>query len=377
MNIYFGIFLLYKQVFYYGGSKVRKSKRVMSLLLMLVLAIGLAFTTGCSKKTDSAKTVVVTVGDKDIYLNEMMYYIYAIEATGASYDQYYQQYYGSSYWDMEYSEGVTMREQTKEYVMDTVIMYEILYDKAIKAGYTITEEEKTQAETNADTIMSQISEEQLKITGFTKEVLTDVQEKLIIGEKYYSEMVNGFSINDQEISDSINFEDYRQYNTEYIFAATTDFNENSEIVDLTDEEKATAYESISNALEKVKAGEEFTAITEADTTLLSSTLNFIYGDTNAEATYQDAAIELENNAFTNNIIETEYGYYIIKMVDNNSTEGYDAAVESAITTAEEEAFDAEYEAIKQEYTITINSKVWDPIVMGRTTLISTATETAE
>lgn len=356
---------------------MRNSKRVVSLLLMLVLAIGLAFTTGCNKKTNTTKTVVVTVGDKDIYLNEMMYYIYAIEATGASYDQYYKQYYGSSYWDMEYSEGVTMREQTKKYVMDTVIMYEILYDKAIKAGYTITDEEKKQAETNADTIMSQISEDQLKITGFSKEVLSNVQEKLIVGEKYYTEMVGGYDINDQEIKDSIDFEDYRQYNTEYLFVATTDFNENSEIVDLTDEEKEAAYESISNALEKVKAGEEFSSISEADTTLLSSTLSFVYGDTNAEAAYQDAAIDLENNSYTNNVVETEYGYYIIKMVDNSSADSYNNAVNSAITKAEEEAFDAEYEIIKKDYTITINNEAWDPIVMGEITIINTDSEKKE
>jgi foldase protein PrsA len=359
-----------------GGSKVKKTRRIMSLLLVCVLAIGMTLTTGCSKK-DKATTspVVVTVGDKEIQLNEMMYYIYAVETTGASYDAAYQSYYGTSYWDMEYSEGVTMREQTKKYVMDTAVMYEILYEKALAAGYTMTDEEKTEAESNADQIMTNITEEQLKVTGFTKDVLTKVQEKLIVGEKYYNELAEGYDINEDEIKSGIKAEDYKQYDTEYLFVPTQTYDANYQPVVLTDEEKEAALTSIKNALDKVKAGEEFSAIAEADTTLQNSTVNFVYGDTNAETAYQDAAIKLDNDAVTNDIVETSLGYYIIKMVNNNSTESYDAAVDEAIKAKQQEAFDADYENIKKEYTITVNDAEWDKIVMGQTTIISTPAPT--
>jgi foldase protein PrsA len=114
---------------------VKKSKQVVSLLLVLIMAIGMTFTTGCSKKSDPSNTLVVTVGDHKVFMDEVMYYIFNVEATGAYYDQSYQQYYGKSYWDME-AEGQTMRDKTKQYVMDTVVMYEILYEKALAEGFT-------------------------------------------------------------------------------------------------------------------------------------------------------------------------------------------------------------------------------------------------
>jgi foldase protein PrsA len=355
---------------------VKKTKRIMSLLLVCLLAIGMTLT-GCSKKNETTTSpVVVTVGDKEIKLSEMMYYIYAVEATGASYDAAYQSYYGSSYWDMEYSEGVTMREQTKKYVMDTAVMYEILYEKSLAAGNKMTDEEKTEAEANADQIMANITEEQLKVTGFTKEILTKVQEKLIVGEKYYNELAEGYDINEDEIKAGMKAEDYKQYDTEYLFVPTSSFDANYQSVELTDEEKEAALTSMKDALEKVKAGEEFSEIAKANTTIQNSTVNFVYGDTNAETEYQDAAIKLDNDAYSNDIVETSLGYYIIKMVNNNSTESYDAAVNEAVTAKQQEAFDADYENIKKEYTITVNDAEWDKIVMGQTTIITTPAPTS-
>lgn len=353
---------------------MKNLKRAQTLLLLFVLTMAFTFTTGCGKKSDVTDTIAVTVGEHVINLNEMMYYIYAIEASGENYETYYQTYYGTSYWDLEYTEGVTMRDQTKTYIMDTVVLYEILYDKALEAGYTITDDEKSEAETNADAVMEQISEEQLAITGFNKEILLTIQEKLIIGQKYYEDLTTGFDIDRDKIASEFNIEDYRQYDTEYVFVATSTYDTSYQIIELSDEEKAVALETITGALEKAKAGESFSDIVAEDETMMTNTISFIYGDTNADVAYEDAAIKLENDEIASSVIETSIGYYIIKMLDNNSTESYDSAVEEAVSLAEEEAFNAEYEVIKKDYTITINNEAWDPIVMGKTTIIADTEE---
>ncbi len=154
---------------------------------------------------------------------------------------------------------------------------------------------------------------------------------------------------------------------------TTKYDESYNSVELTEDEKTAAKATITAALDKVKAGEEFSAIKEADDKLTTSTLDFVLDDGTAEEAYQDAAVALEKDAFTKDIVETDTGFYIIKMVDNNASDAYDKAVTEAISQAEQDAFDAEYENIKKEYTIEVNSKVWDPIVIGKTTIIETAT----
>lgn len=361
---------------------MKKSKRIISNVLVFVLVIGMIFATGCSKKNEAstAGSLVVTVGDNKVYMDEMMYYIYAMEANANQYEQLYQQYYGTSYWDMEVEKGVTVRDQMKTYVMDTAVMYTILYNKAVAEGYKLTEEEKTTAKTNAESLLSQISDEQLKLTGFTNENLIAVQEKLALGERYYNDLIESFDIDDQAITDSVSKDDNRQYNTEFLTIPTVTYDKEYKQVPLSDKELTKAKEAMTSALEKAKSGEAFADIAKELTTdsltITNSTLNFVKDDGNAEAKYQEAALKLKKDALTEGIVETDTAYYVIKMVDDNSTESYDAAVQKAITDAENEAFTKKYDEIKKDYTVTENAEVWGKIVMGKTTLVEATTTPA-
>lgn len=350
---------------------MKKSRKAVSLLLALIMAIGLTFTTGCSKKADPAKTIILTVGDHDIYLNEAMFYIYNVEAAGAYYDQSYRQYYGTSYWDIE-QDGITMREKTKQYVIDTLVMYEILYEKALADGLKLTDEEQTANQTKVDQMLAALTDEQLKTTGFTKESLLKVNEKVVVGEKYYNKLVDTFDIDDQAIKDTVNKDDYKEYKTEYLFVPTAKYDESYNVVQLSDEEKTTAKNSINAALKEVKAGKEFSEIIKNDETLTTNTRDFVSGDSTTEKPYQDAAAALGKGEFTSSPVQTDYGYYIIKMVDNEATDRYDSAVTDAITKAETDKFTTEFEKIKKDYNITVNDKVWDTIVMGETTIAKTS-----
>jgi foldase protein PrsA len=360
---------------------VKKTKQILSLLLIFILAVGMTLLSGCSQKdkTGSSDSIVLTINDTDIYMSEMMYYIMAVEATGAQYDATYQQLTGTSYWDQKDPtdpDGKTFREQAKDYIMDSAQMYEILYEEAVKEGYTLTDDEKTEAGTNADQILNSISDEQLKVTGFTKESLTTVQQKLTLASKYYNDLLDTFDIDEDSIKETINRDDYKKYKTEYLFVASTKYDENYNSIELTDEEKANAKKTISAALKKAKKGQDFSKIQEADKKLTYNTLDFIPDDGTAEKAYQAAAIELKNDAISD-IVETDTGYYIIKMLDNDSSDAYDEAVDNAISQAKQDAFNAKYENIKKEYTITIHNEVWDPIVIGNITILDSDTSDSD
>jgi foldase protein PrsA len=351
---------------------VKKMRQVLSLLLLLTLAAGMIFTTGCSKKGPS-NTTVVTIDDHKINMDEFMYYIYTVETTGAYYDKLYQQNFGSSYWDLK-QDGKTMRDTAKEYIMYSAVMYDILYDKAKKeGGYDLTDDELKKNQADADQLLKGLSKDQLEKTGFTKDSLLKTMEKISMGEKYYNKVVKDLNLDDKAIKDSVKFDDYRQYNTEYLFAPTTKYDDKGNMVNLSEEEQTKALESITAALDKVKAGQSFTDIAKEDTTLKTEARNFVYGDGTAETEYQDAAKALENNKYTENFVKTAYGYYIIQMLNNKATDSYDKAVNDAKTSKETSAFKTEFEKMKKDYKITTNNEVWDPIVIGQLTLAASNT----
>ena len=355
---------------YNGGNKVKKMKKILSSLLICTLILSMTLITGCSKKggSENSKKLAVTVGDSKIYLDEMMYYIFMNEYQLDQYDQMYKAYMGTSYWDMEYSEGVTMRDFAKTSTMDMAVQYEILYTEAKKAGYKLTKEEKDTIPTNVDQFMGVITEEQTKKTGLTKEVVEKILEKLMVTSRYIQDTIDKFDIDDEGIKAAVNKDELRQYNTEALYISTSTVDDKGQSKEFTKDEKADAKKKLEAVLEKAKGGDDFAKIVEGKEEIQNQQKNFVVGQGAVSEEYEKLAKGLKNDEVTD-VVEAADGYYIIKMVNNNSDEAYQAQVEQKISEEEQKQFEAEYEKIKKDYKITINDEVWDGIVMGETTLI--------
>lgn len=358
---------------------MKRVKKIFSFLLIAVLSMALV--TGCGNATnggdssseDNSKKLVFSAGDSKVYLDEMMYYILSIEAEYEYVDQMYMSMNGTGFWDMDYEEGKTMRDGVKDYTMELAQMSEIIYQEAVKAGTTLTEEEKTEISENVKSIMENITEEQFKITGLNEELITKIVEKMFIGGKHQEQMIKDFNITEDEIKSGLNFDEYKQYNTQALYISKTTVDDEGNSVDLSEKQLKAAKKSMEEALEKVKAGDAFDKIAESNDDMNVEDNNFTATDEVLSEEYKTEAKKLENDKYSD-LVETDDGFYIIKMVDNNSTESYDQAIADATTQKEQEMFDAEYKKIRETYEVTVNDEVWGTIVMGKTTIVETPAE---
>ncbi len=356
---------------------------------MVVLVCSMALVTGCSKKDsnkESNKTedgsvdtsinykkddVALTINDEELTMEEMLYYIYSYEAE----IEMYQSYFGTELWDMEAEEGKTFRDVKKEQAMDTAIRYEVLYKEAVKKNYSLTEEEIASIEEGSASIMAQMPEEQLKLTGFTEEAITAIQQKWAIAEKYYDELIDSFDIDEKAIKEGIDKKDYKEYSTEYILVPTATTDDQGNSTPLSDDEKKAAKEKIESIYDKVKKSKNLEdGISDGDSDITYTDLSFLPNDENetTNKTFMEEAMKLANGEISG-IVETDEGYYIIKMIDDNATTSYDEAVTAAVQEAENARFEEEFDKIKENYDLKVNDEVWDKVVMGNNT-IPVATE---
>lgn len=330
---------------------------------MLILSI--VVFTGCGKK-DGSKDLVVSVGDTKVYMDEMMFYIYMTETQLNQIDQMYQAYMGTSYWDQEYSEGVTVREYSKTSTMDMAVQYEILYAEAIKAGNELSDEDKAASKESIGQIMSSLSEAQLEKTGLTEEIVTKVWNKTAISYNYTNNLIEGFDIDDEKIRAGINKSDYKQYDTQSLFISTMKYDEEGKSSEMTDKEKSEAKNKIEALLDKAKAGDDFSTLVTDNEDVTSTDRSFLVNDESTSEEYKEAAMKLKNNQVSE-VLEMEDGYYIIKMVEDDSDESYEAAVSEAIKQEENTRFQVAYEELKKNYEIKINNDVWDELEFGNIT----------
>ena len=328
--------------------------------------MGMMLLTGCG--SSAMGETIVTVNNTKVGIDEMMYYIYQTEQEGNYYEELYQSYFNSSYWDMAYDEERTFRDFEKEETMNSAVMYTIFEEKAKEAGYSLTEEEQAEVAADAQTFYDELSETQRTTMNLDVKKITTIQSKVLLASKYYDEVMAGIIIDEELEASRIEPSEYRQYDVAYIYIPSVGYDEEFNMIEYTEEEKQAAYDTIADLLPKAMEAEDFdTLIPEDDFTLESGTFSFLKGDELYGANVEKEALKLENGQVSDHIIEEEDGYYIVKMINNNSTESYDEAVEEVLNNARYTAFQKVYEQIKEAYAIEINNSVWDEIVIGEIT----------
>ena len=194
---------------------MRMRKRVITGLAAVLTAAVLA---GCGSKETVMEqyedTLAVTIDGKEIMLSDAMYQIFGAEVNGAYYESVYQNYYGVSFWDQEYSDGtgadpVSMRDYMKAQTMDSIIMYEILAMEAEKAGMTLDEDEVSEYREQIAQLLNQEEEsaaEGIEHVGFTEDNLDEEFRILSLAFKYYEYLEEGLSVDEEAIRAGMDFE---------------------------------------------------------------------------------------------------------------------------------------------------------------------------
>ncbi len=345
--------------------------------------------------------LIFTVNGDKVYLSDMMTDIYMSESTGDYMDNLYKQNYGasSSYWDAEGNDGMTYGEILKDSTLEASMQREMMYKEAVEAGYTLSDEENATCEENTTSLYDQLSGSVKNKSGLNKKKILEYYQKKTLADRYKADWIDTFDINDEALitEAGITKEDYRQYDIQYYYIPYTEMDEQGNETPVSDEKKAESLSELEASYSDIAGLNDFTtyidngaeqgqnpegtdntaAPTEnagpkapEGTNIKYTTKSFIEKDEpvfSAELTAQVKA--MENGAVTGGVVEDEKGCYIIKMVENNSTERYDSECESVITDKENEEFQTKIDDLEVEkYLIELNDKEWDKVTFGRVTI---------
>ncbi len=346
------------------NDRVVKSKvlTISSIVFVVILVGALLF-------DQLYESTLLTVDGKKHHFSDLSYYFYTVE----SQIDYYDQIFGGSgtYWDMPLSDEstTTIRDQARQDAIDTALYNEVLYKEAVSEGYTLTDEEKTTVDDNVKTMLeSELSPGTIAKNHFTKAYLTDIVSKTTLVSRYRKDKIDALDIDDEGIKAGINYEQYRQYNLEYLFTSkkTTDADGNS--IDKTEEQKTASLNKLKEYITTAKTTEDWSKfLPEDEKDITYQTLNITQSNGTFSAD-QKTQIMAMNNKDVSDVIETDTGYYVIRMINNNSSETYDSTVEKAITDAENEAFDKVYDELLAKHTYKVNEKALNSLRMGSLTL---------
>lgn len=347
----------------------KKQKPANTRVLIIIGAVLAVLLVGTLLFDQLYKRAIVTIDGEKYNLQDMSYYIYGIES---QYD-YYDQMFGGMYWDMTYDEttGATNRDMAKQQAMQTTIYNEVLYREAVAKGYSLTEEEKTAAATNASDLLSggQLSATMINHNGFTKKFLANIMGKITLVSRYRKDVVDTLNIDDAALTAGVDKAANRQYDIEYLFIPTQTTDADGKKVDLSEADKTAAFDKISAVYDTALTTADWSTLIPSDEQDLTYQKdNFLESGTTFSEDFEKMMMAMDNNSISE-VYKAENGYYIVRMLNNNSSESYDAAVKKAITDAEDKAFETVYTDLLANHKFTINTKAWDKLTMGSITLV--------
>ena len=180
-----------------------KKKRLICIgvvTMLLIMGVITYYFTRNKTNYNPVTTVILTVDEENIYLDEVMYHLTLSRMQGQLYASFMND---TDYMNRDYGDGRTIGDVMKQEAMDNAIRYELLYQKAIQEGYELTLEEINNSKDKTENIIITVPEEDMKNTGLTENKLVSIQEKIALATRYYQTVYEGNNLTDQEIYEQL------------------------------------------------------------------------------------------------------------------------------------------------------------------------------
>lgn len=228
--------------------------------------------------------------------------------------------YGKDIWDMEIEKNVTYKDFFKDSVMEQMINTQILFEQAKKENLLPSKEEvdKEFKEFKKSVDENKTYKENMKKLGITDEDIKREQEIGLAIQNYQENFKKTTKITDDQMKKYYedNKKDFYEdkVKASHILISTIDENNKP----LSDAKKAEAKKKAEDVLKKAKNGEEFAALAKEYSDDKGSGANggdldfFEKGKMVPE--FETAAWGLKVGEISE-LVETQFGYHIIKVTD--------------------------------------------------------------
>lgn len=330
-------------------------KRTAVVTLAGVMSVGML--SGCgSKDLDGTKTVA-TVDGTDVPLGIVS--LYAREQQQQTTSMYLS-FMGSAdnIWDQTADEdsGETYGDQAVTSSMESIEKMYVLKEKASDYNVELTDDDETAIADAASQFMAANAEDTIKELGVTEDQVKTLLELQTIQKKMYDPVVaeGNITVSDDEAN---------QTTFTYVSISTSGD-------DITDEEKATKKEQAQEILDKMK--EDPTADMSEIASGVDESYSAVQGnfttkegededEDSSSAAYPDEVLSvlrgLKEGEVADDIIETDTGYYVVRLDKINDEDATASKRESLQNSKESTYYTETTDKWVDDADITVNKKV--------------------
>lgn len=330
-------------------KQAKKKKLLFIVFCVIATVLG-----GCSLR-DTRIVLHTGLGKEEVFrmegiactLPEFMVYL---TATGNRYEKVY----GKKIFETSLGQ-ITLEENMKEMVLAQLSQIKAMNLLAKKEKLELTKEEKKKAEQAAGEFYLGLTEQERLLLKAEEEVIRNMYEEYALAHKLYSYLI-------REVNPEVSDDEARTITVQHILVKTYSLNEKKEPVFFSEDKKKEAYNRAREALKLIKEGKDFVQVAEEYSEDPQRTYSFRKGEMDLD--FETTAFNMAQGEISN-ILETEYGYHIIKCISTFDQEETDANKEIIVEKKREEAFERRYTSFARELTTVRNEILWKKISLWK------------
>ncbi|MBQ7066368.1 MAG: peptidylprolyl isomerase [Lachnospiraceae bacterium] len=324
----------------------------------------LILTAGCKNNTeeakdgvkDSTKVVLTTgfsanevfrIGKSSCTLPEIKVYLTNIQ-------NQYESIYGPQIWNTKL-EDTTLQEKVKDTVIARVAQIKTMNLLAESYQVTLSETEEKLVSQATEEYYSSLSEEEITYMGVDKECIENLYKEYALAHKIYYSII-------QDVNPEISDDEARTITVKLIYLKNYALDGQGNKVPYTDVTKTETLQKAKEILDLAKAGEDFDTLISKYSEDENSTYSFGKGE--MEQAFEEAAFNLSTDAISD-VVETEYGYYIIKCVSTFDRKETDANKVKIVEQRKKEAFNQVYDEFVKSQLRNLNKDLWTTVTLEK------------
>lgn len=339
-------------------------RKWIAILILCGLTAGLF--AGCGKKDSSTKVVLMTGFEKD-----EIFRIETISCTVPEFMVYltntqnqYEYAYGKEIWNADL-DGVTLEENVKDTVLAKIAQVKTMNLLAENYQVFLDGAELEKVQKAAGEYYNSLTEQEIEKMGVSEETIRLLYEEYARADKVYEFLI-------KDINPEISDDEARTITVEHILIKTYAKDGTGKRISYTEEGKDEAYERAVNILSLAQDTENHNFEDLIQEYNEDSIATYSFGKGEMDPAFEAAAFELETGEISG-IVESEYGYHIIKCLNTFNREETDANKLKIVQTRKKEVFGEKYDEFVNTLTRRLNEKLWQEVTFIRDEHVTTTT----
>ncbi len=328
-------------------------RRIITRLvnIMLIMAVFATTLSGCSDReiiltTGFSKNEVMRINNKSCYLPEMMLYLTTIQ-------NQYEEVYGTELWKQSQN-GVSLEQKVKDMVLAKIAQVKVMNLMAESYELKLDETEELLVSVSAKRFFESLNDREKELIGVTEDDVCKIYSEYALANKVYDYVI-------KDINPEISDDEARTITVWQILIKTYALDSDGKRVEFSERTKKEALEKAQMVRDIAISGEEsFEALAAKYNEGDEMTYTFKRGE--MAPAFEEAAFSLDKDKVSD-IVETEYGYHVLKCVSNFDVAQTQANKVEILKQRKEAVFDETYDAFLATINKTLNDELYESIQM--------------